>query len=71
MSAAPPPEPLPPPKVSVFVICVILILSPFDVIKTGVLEGMNNVREIDQNLVDAQTARRVIERRVGYKVSPV
>jgi DNA topoisomerase-1 len=36
-----------------------------------VIEGMKNVREIDQDLVDAQTARRVIDRLVGYKVSPV
>jgi len=42
-----------------------------EITKSGVSEGMNNVREIDQNLVDAQTARRVIDRLVGYKVSPV
>jgi DNA topoisomerase-1 len=42
-----------------------------EITKTGVSEGMSNVREIDQNLVDAQTARRVIDRLVGYKVSPV
>ena len=42
-----------------------------EITKAGVSEGMSNVREIDQNLVDAQTARRVIDRLVGYKVSPV
>jgi len=42
-----------------------------EITKAGVAEGMANVREIDQHLVDAQTARRVIDRLVGYKVSPV
>ena len=42
-----------------------------EITKAGVAEGMKNVREIDQDLVDAQTARRVIDRLVGYKVSPV
>ena len=42
-----------------------------EITKAGIVEGMNNVREIDQNLVDAQIARRVIDRLVGYKVSPV
>ncbi len=42
-----------------------------EITKAGVEEGMANVREIDQNLVDAQTSRRVIDRLVGYKVSPV
>ena len=42
-----------------------------EITKAGVIEGMKNVREIDQDLVDAQTARRVIDRLVGYKVSPV
>ncbi|MBT3179593.1 MAG: type I DNA topoisomerase [Candidatus Marinimicrobia bacterium] len=42
-----------------------------EITKAGVAEGMSQVREIDQHLVDAQTARRVIDRLVGYKVSPV
>lgn len=42
-----------------------------EITKAGVAEGMANVRDIDQNLVNAQTARRVIDRLVGYKVSPV
>lgn len=33
--------------------------------------AINNPREINQNLVDAQQARRVIDRLVGYKVSPI
>ncbi len=42
-----------------------------EITKAGIDNGMNNVRKIDKNLVDAQTARRVIDRLVGYKVSPV
>ena len=42
-----------------------------EITNAGIDEGMNNVRQIDQNLVNAQTARRVIDRLVGYKVSPV
>ena len=42
-----------------------------EITKAGIDDGMNNVRKIDRNLVDAQTARRVIDRLVGYKVSPV
>ena len=42
-----------------------------EITKAGIDEGINNFREIDHNLVAAQTARRVIDRLVGYKVSPV
>ena len=42
-----------------------------EITKAGIAEGLENVREIDKDLVDAQTARRVIDRLVGYKVSPV
>ena len=42
-----------------------------EITKAGITEGLSNVRGIDKNLVDAQTARRVIDRLVGYKVSPV
>ena len=38
--------------------------------KNAVQEGMNNPRTIDKNLVDAQQARRVLDRIVGYKLSP-
>ena len=42
-----------------------------EITKAGIAEGINNIRGIDKDLVDAQTARRVIDRLVGYKVSPV
>ena len=42
-----------------------------EITKAGIDEGINNFREIDHDLVAAQTARRVIDRLVGYKVSPV
>ena len=41
-----------------------------EITKTGIKEGMANPRRIDQNLVDAQQARRVVDRIVGYKLSP-
>lgn len=41
-----------------------------EITKTGVKEGLKNIRRIDLNLVDAQQARRVIDRIVGYKLSP-
>lgn len=41
-----------------------------EITKSGVKEGMKNKRAIDLNLVDAQQARRVLDRVVGYKISP-
>lgn len=41
-----------------------------EITKTGVKEGMSNPRHIDGNLVASQQARRVMDRLVGYKVSP-
>ncbi len=41
-----------------------------EITKNGVLRGLENPREIDINLVNAQQARRVLDRLVGYKVSP-
>ncbi|MCR5142673.1 MAG: type I DNA topoisomerase [Ruminococcus sp.] len=37
---------------------------------SGIKEGMDAPRQIDMNLVDAQQARRVLDRIVGYKLSP-
>ena len=42
-----------------------------EITKAGVKLGMDNPREIDTNLVDARTTRRIIDRLVGYKVSRV
>ena len=37
---------------------------------SGIKSGMDSPRKIDINLVDAQQARRVLDRIVGYKISP-
>lgn len=42
-----------------------------EITKKAVQEGVKNPRKIDINLVDAQQARRVLDRIVGYKMSPV
>lgn len=41
-----------------------------EITKTGVKAGMKAPRAIDIDLVDAQQARRVLDRLVGYKLSP-
>ncbi|MBQ5885652.1 MAG: type I DNA topoisomerase, partial [Clostridia bacterium] len=41
-----------------------------EITKTGVTDGMTAPRKIDIDLVDAQQARRVLDRLVGYKLSP-
>ncbi len=41
-----------------------------EITKTGVTQGMSNPKKIDLDLVDAQQARRVLDRIVGYKLSP-
>ena len=42
-----------------------------EITKDAVKKGINNPRQIDLNLTDAQQARRVLDRIVGYKISPV
>lgn len=42
-----------------------------EITKDAVKEGIENPRIVDQNLVSAQQARRIIDRLVGYKVSPI
>lgn len=39
--------------------------------KEAILEAIKNPREIETNLVDAQQARRILDRIVGYQLSPV
>lgn len=41
-----------------------------EITKNGVQTGMANPREIDLDLVDAQQARRILDRLIGYKLSP-
>ena len=42
-----------------------------EITKTAIQEAIKNPRDIDNNLVDAQQARRVLDRIVGFELSPV
>lgn len=42
-----------------------------EITKSAVKDSIKHAREIDMNLVDAQQARRVLDRIVGYQISPI
>ena len=42
-----------------------------EITKNAILKAIENPRDIDQNLVNAQQARRVLDRIVGFEMSPV
>ena len=42
-----------------------------EITKDAILKAIKNPREIDKNLVDAQQARRILDRLVGFELSPV
>ena len=41
-----------------------------EITKTGIQYGMSHPRQVDINLVNAQQARRILDRLVGYRLSP-
>jgi len=42
-----------------------------EITKSGILSGIEEAGQLDQRKVDAQQARRILDRLVGYKISPI
>ena len=47
------------------------LITFHEITKSAILSAVENPREIDMDLVDAQQARRVLDRLVGFELSPV
>src|SRR5215216_6437197 len=60
-------------------LCEVLGLDPYktkrivfhEITKTAIKNAVNNPRTVDMNLVNAQQARRILDRIVGFELSPV